>query len=34
MGSLWQMGGLRKEVNSEEEDVCWFMAMVGMVGFH
>ena len=31
MGSLWQMDGLRKEIDSEEEDVCWF---VGMVGFH
>ena len=31
MGSLWKMDGLRKEIDFEEEDVCWF---VGMVGFH
>ena len=38
MGGLWQMGGLRKEIDlcSEEEDDCWFVGMVGMgvmVGF-
>ena len=34
MGGLWQMGGLRKELDlcSEEEDVCGFVGMVGMVG--
>ena len=36
MGGLWQMGGLRKEIDSKEEDVCGFvgiMGMVHMVGF-
>ena len=29
------MGGLRKEIDlcSEEEGVCWFVGMRGMVGF-
>ena len=25
MGGLWQMGGLRKEIDSKEEDVCWWV---------
>ena len=28
MGGLWQMGGLRKEIDSEEEDVCWWVLWV------
>ena len=32
VGGLWQMGGLRKEIDlcSEEEDVYWFMGMVAI----
>ena len=25
MGGLWQMGGLRKEIDYKEGDVCWWV---------
>nr|POE68894.1 hypothetical protein CFP56_63151 [Quercus suber] len=25
VGGLWQMGGLRKDIDFEEEDVCWWV---------
>ena len=30
MGGLCQIGGLREEIDSEEENVCWFVGMVGL----
>ena len=30
MGDLCQIGGLRKEIDSKEENVCWFVGMVGL----
>ena len=32
MGGLCQISGLRKVIDSKEENVCWFVGMVGMVG--